>query len=98
VRLHRDKGSRGDGFEWAVHEAIVGGEQRVTDLVAGALKKVSPKAFSDLDEPTSLMFGHERARHLGFTEAVVNNASGDAVLLPDGSGRSRRSKLRLLRR
>ncbi|MFI2338408.1 hypothetical protein ACH474_33980 [Nocardia rhamnosiphila] len=87
ARLHRDKGARGDGFEWAVHEAIVGGEHRVTDLVAGALKKVSSKAFSDLDAPTSLMFGHERARHLGFTEAVVNNASGDAVLLPDGSGR-----------
>ncbi|MEK8172423.1 hypothetical protein NKH77_33850 [Streptomyces sp. M19] len=33
------------------------------------------------------MIGHERARHLGFTEAVVNNTSGDAVLLPDGSGR-----------
>ncbi|WP_078325168.1 hypothetical protein [Mycobacteroides salmoniphilum] len=87
ARLHRDKGSRGDGFEWAVHEAIVGGEARVVDLVADALRKVSPKAFSDLDEPTSLMFGHERARHLGFTDAVVSNASGDAVLLPDGSGR-----------
>ncbi|MGW5380703.1 hypothetical protein ACWESM_35190 [Nocardia sp. NPDC003999] len=87
ARLHRDKGSRGDGFEWAVHEAIVGGEPRVTELVVEALKKVSPKAFADLDSPTSLMFGHERARHLGFTEAVVSNATGDAVLLPDGSGR-----------
>jgi hypothetical protein len=67
--------------------AIVGGEQRVVDLVGEALRKVSPRAFADLDRPTSLMFGHERARHLGFTEAVVNNASGDAVLLPDGSGR-----------
>ncbi|HET6707280.1 hypothetical protein, partial [Amycolatopsis sp.] len=28
ARLHRDKGMRGDGFEWAVHEAIVGGEWR----------------------------------------------------------------------
>ncbi|QKW52117.1 hypothetical protein [Streptomyces buecherae] len=84
---HRGKGSRGDGFERAVHEAIVGGEPRVTDLVSEALRKVSPRAFADLDRPTSLMFGHERARHLGFTEAVVNNASGDAMLLPDGSGR-----------
>jgi hypothetical protein len=33
VRLDRDKGMRGDGFEWAVHEAILGGEQRVTDLL-----------------------------------------------------------------
>ena len=87
ARLHRDKGSRGDGFEWAVHEAIVGGEPRVVERVAEALRKVSPKAFSDLDTPTSLMFGHERARHLGFADAVVSNASGDAVLLPDGSGR-----------
>ena len=87
ARLHRDKGSRGDGFEWAVHEAILGGEHRVAELVADTLKKVSPKAFADLSAPSSLMFGHERARHLGFTEAVVSNASGDAVLLPDGSGR-----------
>lgn len=87
ARLHRDRGSRGDGFEWAVHEAIVGNEPRVTDLVAGALKKVSSKSFATMDGATSLMFGHERARHLGFTEAIVDNASGDAVLLPDGSGR-----------
>ncbi|BBY84708.1 hypothetical protein [Mycolicibacterium tokaiense] len=87
ARLHRDKGLRGDGFEWAVHEAILGGEPRVTELVAEALRKVSPKGFADLDQPHSLMFGHERARHLGFTDAVVSNASGDAVLLPDGSGR-----------
>ncbi len=87
ARLHRDKGLRGDGFEWAVHEAIVGNEPRVTDLVSGALKKVSPKSFSGMNGATSLMFGHERARYLGFTDAVVDNASGDAVLLPDGSGR-----------
>ncbi|MFT4043198.1 MAG: hypothetical protein QM673_08560 [Gordonia sp. (in: high G+C Gram-positive bacteria)] len=87
ARLHRDKGSRGDGFEWAVHEAIVGGEPRVTELVREALGRVSPKSFASMDAPTSLMFGHERARHLGFTDAVVNNANGDAVLLPDGSGR-----------
>ncbi|UXW86978.1 hypothetical protein NFX31_05470 [Microbacterium azadirachtae] len=87
VRLHRDKGARGDGFEWAVHEAIMGGEPRVTDLVMQVLLKTSPKSFKSTSVPTSLMFGHERARHLGFTEAVVNNASGDAVLLPDGQGR-----------
>lgn len=87
ARLHRDKGARGDGFEWAVHEAILGGEPRVVDYVTHALRKVSPKSFSDIDQPTSLMFGHERARHLGFTEAVVRNAGGEAVLLPDGKGR-----------
>lgn len=87
ARLHRDKGARGDGFEWAVHEAILGGEPRVVDYVAHALRKVSPNSFSGIDRPTSLMFGHERARHLGFTEAVVRNAGGEAVLLPDGRGR-----------
>lgn len=87
ARLHRDKGARGDGFEWAVHEAILGGEPRVIDYVAEALRKVSPGSFSGIDRPTSLMFGHERARHLGFTDAVVRNAGGDAVLLPDGRGR-----------
>ncbi|WP_433545880.1 hypothetical protein ACQPZG_12510 [Streptomyces sp. CA-294286] len=86
ARLHRDKGSRGDGFEWAVHEVIVGGEPRVVDLVSESLRKVSSTSFAALDRPTSLMFGHERARHLGFTDVVVNNASGEAVLLPDGSG------------
>ena len=87
ARLHRDKGARGDGFEWAVHEAILGNEPRVVEYIAHALKKVSPNSFGGIDQPTSLMFGHERARHLGFTDAVVKNAGGEAVLLPDGSGR-----------
>lgn len=87
ARLHRDKGMRGDGFEWAVHEAVVGQEWRVTEVVADVLQRVSPGAFKAIDAPTSLMFGHERSRYLGFTDAVVENADGDAVLLPDGSGR-----------
>ncbi|WP_340686483.1 hypothetical protein LCL61_09415 [Amycolatopsis coloradensis] len=87
ARLHRDKGLRGDGFEWAVHEAIQGQEPRITEVISDALRKVSPKSFAYSDTPTSLMFGYERAKYLGFTEAVINNASGDAVLLPDGSGR-----------
>ena len=86
ARLHRDKGMRGDGFEWAVHEAITGGEPRVTDVICEVLQRVSPKTFKNISIPTSLMFGHERSRYLGFTDAVVSNASGDAVLLPDGSG------------
>lgn len=87
ARLQRDKGARGDGFEWAVHEAILGGEPRVIEYVAHVLRKVSPGSFSGSDLPTSLMFGHERARHFGFTDAVVSNAGGEAVLLPDGRGR-----------
>lgn len=87
ARLHRDKGARGDGFEWAVHEAILGNEPRVVECVVDTLRRVSPRSFTGIDRPTSLMFGHERARHLGFTEAVVRNAGGGAVLLPDGQGR-----------
>ncbi len=31
ARLNRDLGARGDGFEWAVHEAVLGKEPRVLD-------------------------------------------------------------------
>jgi hypothetical protein len=85
ARLDRDKGMRGDGFEWAVHEAILGKEPRVLDPLAYALRKAS--AFIKDAEPTSLMFGHERARYLGFLDAVVQDAGNDAYLLPEGSGR-----------
>ncbi len=56
VRLERDKGMRGDGFEWAVHEAVAGGEWRVTEIVADVLKKVSPK-YRDASGTSSLLFG-----------------------------------------
>lgn len=84
VRLDRDKGMRGDGFEWAVHEAIVGGEPLVLGPVADALGRAS-RILRD-GTPTSLLFGHERAQYLGFLEAIVENAGDEAVLLPDGSG------------
>ncbi len=41
VRLERDKGMRGDGFEWAVHEAIAGGEPKVVIPMHHALRKAS---------------------------------------------------------
>jgi hypothetical protein len=85
VRLERDKGMRGDGFEWAVHEAIAGGEWRVTEIIADVLKKVSPK-FSSASGTSSLLFGYERAKYLGFLDAVVQDAGEHAVLLPDGRG------------
>jgi hypothetical protein len=83
-RLSRDKGMRGDGFEWAIHEAIVGKEPAVTGLVADVLGRAS-RHFK-VETPTSLLFGHERAKYLGFTNAVIKNAGEDAVLLPDGRG------------
>jgi hypothetical protein len=86
ARLDRDKGMRGDGFEWAVHEAIVGGEPMVVDPIAQAMGRVS-KTLKTGAQPTSLLFGHERAKYLGFLDAVVEDAGDQALLLPDGSGR-----------
>jgi hypothetical protein len=86
IRLDRDKGMRGDGFEWAVHEAIVGGEPTVIEPVARALGRASTK-LKDAGKPESLLFGYERAQYLGFLDAVIEDAGSDAVLLPDGSGK-----------
>ena len=85
VRLERDKGMRGDGFEWAVHEAIMGLEPRVIDPVEQALRRAS--RFLKDSQPMSVMFGYERARYLGFLDAVIDQAGTDAYLLPEGSGR-----------
>lgn len=85
VRLERDKGMRGDGFEWAVHEAILGREPTVIDPVHEALKRAS-KYVKD-SEPNSILFGQERAKYLGFLDAVVDKAGTDSYLLPQGSGR-----------
>lgn len=86
VRLERDKGMRGDGFEWAVHEAILGHEPNVTDHISNVLRKCSPTRLRDRS-PQSLLYGYERAKFLGFIDAVVENAGDGAYLLPEGSGR-----------
>lgn len=86
VRLDRDKGMRGDGFEWAVHEAILGHEPHVLQPIQVALKKCSPTRLADRI-PQSLMYGYERAKFLGFVDAVVQDAGNGAILLPEGSGR-----------
>jgi hypothetical protein len=62
ARLPRDKGMRGDGFEWAVHEAIIGREPRVLAAIAEAIEKTSPKIKNA--DPVSIMYGQERARYL----------------------------------
>lgn len=72
ARLERDKGMRGDGFEWAVHEAILGKEPSVINPVSHAMRRAS-KYVKD-SEPTSLLFGQERAKYLGFLDAVVDEA------------------------
>ena len=85
ARLERDKGMKGDGFEWAVHEAILGKEPSVIDPISMALRRAS-KYVKD-SEPTSLMFGQERAKYLGFLDAVVDEAGADSYLLPQGKGK-----------
>jgi hypothetical protein len=45
------------------------------------------KKFATMTTPTSLLFGYERAKYLGFLDAIVENADAEAVLLPDGRGR-----------
>ena len=86
-RLERDKGMRGDGFEWAIHEAIHGGEPTVTAPLAWLMGLTSRKAFGNVGQPKSLLFGYERAKYLGFLDAVIDEAGQEAVLLPDGRGR-----------
>jgi hypothetical protein len=86
IRLDKDKGMRGDGFEWAVHEAIIGREPLVIEPVADALGRASTK-LRNAGTPESLLFGYERARYLGFLDAVIEDAGKDAILLPDGSGK-----------
>ncbi len=86
ARVDLDRGMRGDGFEWAVHEALLGGEESVTSVVHGAMRRAAPTLRDEA--PTSLMFGQERAKYLGFLNAIVDEAGGnDAYLLPQGSGR-----------
>lgn len=85
VRLERDKGMKGDGFEWAVHEAVLGKEPSVINPLAEALKR-SSKYVKDA-APTSLLFGQERAKYLGFMDAVVDEAGTNSYLLPQGSGK-----------
>ncbi|MBK0419921.1 hypothetical protein JD276_12855 [Leucobacter sp. CSA1] len=87
ARLNRDKGMRGDGFEWAVHEAILGEEPSVLEPLVNVMKKASPPRFRTLEVPRSLLFGYERAKYLGFIDAMVEEAADMAVLLPDGQGR-----------
>jgi hypothetical protein len=87
ARLDRDKGMRGDGFEWSIHEAILGKEPTVIEPLAQLMSQTSKKAFNSNSAPHSLLFGYERARYLGFLDAIIDEAGEEAVLLPDGRGR-----------
>ena len=54
--------------------------------VSDAMVRASRK-FATMTSPTSLLFGYERAKYLGFLDAAVEDADIEAVLLPDGRGR-----------
>lgn len=85
VRLERDKGMRGDGFEWAVHEAILGREPMVVEPISQAMRRASRYVRDSI--PNSILFGQERSKFLGFLDAVVDEAGTDSYLLPQGSGK-----------
>jgi len=87
ARLNRDKGMRGDGFEWAIHEGLMGSEPSVADPLADAMSRASQRGFKNLTSPKSLLFGYERAKYLGFMDAIVEEAADYALILPDGRGR-----------
>jgi len=72
---------RGDGFEWAVHEAMLGKEPRVINPVSEALYRCSQYNERDV-EPTSLLFDQERAKYLGFLDSIVDEAGKGALLIP----------------
>jgi len=63
----------------------MGGEPSVLNPLSTAMRKAS--SFIMDGKPTSLLFGYERARYLGFVDAVVDDAGIDSFLLPEGSGR-----------
>src|ERR1019366_2997846 len=67
------------------HEAVLGKEPSVLNPLAEALRRAS-KYIKDT-EPTSLLFGQERAKYLGFLGAVVDDAGTNSYLLPQGSGK-----------
>jgi hypothetical protein len=46
----------------------------------------SPAPRSASASRTSLLLGHERAKYLGVMDAVIENATDEAVLIPDGQG------------
>src|SRR5215471_18357882 len=58
ARLARDKGMRGDGFEWAIHEAVLGGEPTVVVPLSEAMLRATPK-YANMTAPKSLLFGYE---------------------------------------
>ena len=63
----------------------MGREPSVIDPVHQAMKRAC-KYLKD-STPTSLMFGYERARMLGFMDAVIDEAGTESYLLPQGKGK-----------
>ena len=69
-----DTGQHGDSFEWAVHEAVAAREWQLSEYVSDALSKCGIRTT----EPCSILFGAERARHLGFLDLVAAEAGDKA--------------------
>lgn len=70
-------GSRGQSFEWSVHEAINDPRRtEVRDLVAGAMSACGLRTR----DPHSTLFAQERFANAEFMEALVSALGGDARL------------------
>lgn len=78
-----DTGQHGDSFEWAVHEAIAAGEWSLQQYVADALARCGIRT----SQPTSILFGAERARHLGYLDLISEQAGDRAHLRVPTQGR-----------
>lgn len=87
VRLPRDHGGRGDGFEWAVHAALYDGLPSVIGPIALAMSAASRELTCD--RPRSVLFGYERAlRRDGFVDQFLADMGDQPRLLPGGRGMS----------
>ena len=67
-----DPGQHGDSFEWAVHEAIAAQEWSMREMLQDALRLCG----IETSDPTSILFGAERARHLGYLD-LIGEQAGD---------------------
>lgn len=86
ARLPRDKGARGDGFEWAVHAAVADGDSGVCGRLARAMCDAAEAARGDTIH--SVLFGYERARNPEFLREFLSEMGAYPRLLPGGRGRS----------
>ena len=86
ARVYREgSGDSGICFEYAVHNAIVNGEQTVLDRIDTALTKYCKIKNGD---PTSILFGAEKTGAIQLIDSVNEHLTEDSALLTGDRGRS----------